>query len=150
MRKIAFFLIGTVAGLVALFSYRTSRGEALPAPAAPHSPEPSASGSAAPSGSPLPSRPPGARDVDGPVITTEFGTVQVRAVLDGNRLVDVVPLKVHDIHAHSLELNEYALPLLRAAVLAAQSAEVDTVTGATVTSQAYLTSLQAALDAAAK
>ncbi|MBV1850890.1 FMN-binding protein [Catellatospora tritici] len=148
MRKIAFFLIGTVAGLVALVSYRTSRGEALPVPAATAPPSPGPSGS--PSASPLPSWPPGAHDVDGPVITTEFGTVQVRVVLDGPRLVDVVPLKVHDIHGHSLELNDYALPLLHDAVLAAQSAEVDTVTGATVTSQAYLTSLQAALDAAAR
>ncbi|MDI1466226.1 FMN-binding protein [Catellatospora sp. KI3] len=145
MRKIAFFLIGTVAGLVALFSYRTSRGEALAVPAAvaPPSPGPSAS----PSTPPLP---PGARAGDGPVITTEFGQVQVRVVLDGSRLVDVVPLKVHDVHAHSLELNDYALPLLHDAVLAAQGARVDTVTGATVTSQAYLSSLQAALDAAAK
>jgi uncharacterized protein with FMN-binding domain len=46
------------------------------------------------------------------------------------------------------EINAYALPVLRQAVLDAQSAHIDTVSGATVTSDGYKQSLQAALDAA--
>ena len=46
------------------------------------------------------------------------------------------------------EINAYALPVLRQETLDAQSANIDTVSGATVTSDGYIESLQAALDAA--
>jgi uncharacterized protein with FMN-binding domain len=46
------------------------------------------------------------------------------------------------------EINAYALPILRQKTLSAQSAHINTVSGATVTSDGYLQSLQAALDAA--
>ncbi|MFC7484856.1 FMN-binding protein [Luedemannella flava] len=46
------------------------------------------------------------------------------------------------------EINRYALPILHDKVIEAQSADVDTVSGATVTSEGYLRSLQAALDKA--
>lgn len=46
------------------------------------------------------------------------------------------------------EINSYAVPVLNAAVVQAQGAQVDTVSGATVTSAGYIGSLQSALDAA--
>ena len=51
-------------------------------------------------------------------------------------------------NGHDTAINAYALPQLRQEVLAAQSAQVDAVSGATVTSDGYRESLQAALDAA--
>ena len=58
-----------------------------------------------------------------------------------------LPLFSEDVSAWEDIFNR-AAPLLRAAVIKAQSAQVQTISGATVTSDAYLTSLQAALDAA--
>lgn len=60
----------------------------------------------------------------------------------------VASLKLTDHEGRSVQISNYAAPILRSEVLQAQSADVQTVGGATVTSDAYLTSLQAALDAA--
>ncbi|WP_144120024.1 FMN-binding protein [Catellatospora sichuanensis] len=138
MRKITFFLLATIAGLIGLFSYRTSFGEAVPQsrPAEAATPAPSPTVIA------------GGRLVDGDAVFTEYGTVQVRVTFAGGRVADVVILQKHTVHEHSLVLNELALPRLREQVLDAQSAEVDTVSGATATSRAYLDSLQSAIDRA--
>jgi uncharacterized protein with FMN-binding domain len=69
------------------------------------------------------------------------GTVQVQVVFSGTRIADVVVLQAPDTGP-----TRHALPLLREMTLRAQSAQIDTVTGATMTSQAYRSSLQAAID----
>ena len=46
------------------------------------------------------------------------------------------------------EINDYALPILVQDTLQAQSAKIDMVSGATVTSDGYVESLQSALDQA--
>ncbi|WP_155368642.1 FMN-binding protein [Catellatospora vulcania] len=140
MRKITFFLLATIAGLVGLFSYRTSFGEAVP--------QARPAEAATPSPAPPPTLVAGGRTVDGDAIFTEYGTVQVRVTFAGERIADVAVLQKHTVHEHSLVLNELALPQLREQVLQAQSAEVDTVSGATATSRAYLDSLQSAIDRA--
>lgn len=89
-----------------------------------------------------------ARSYDGAVETNRFGDVQVRAVLRGNRLVDVVALQLPNDRARSAYISEQAAPVLRQEALDAQSASIDTVSGATYTSESYAQSLQAALDAA--
>jgi uncharacterized protein with FMN-binding domain len=92
----------------------------------------------------------GAKDgtFDGRQIHTRYGTVQVKAVISGGKITDVVPLQLTDVGSLSGEIDRQAVPMLRSEVLSSQSANVDTVGGATYTSQGYLSSLQAALDAA--
>ncbi|MDQ0862425.1 FMN-binding protein [Arthrobacter globiformis] len=85
---------------------------------------------------------------DGDVVQTRFGTVQVRITVKAGQITDVTALKLTDAEGRSAQISNYAAPILRSEVLQAQSADVQTVGGATVTSDAYLTSLQAALDAA--
>jgi len=85
---------------------------------------------------------------DGDVVQTRFGTVQVQITVKAGQITDVAALKLTDAEGRSVQISNYAAPILRSEVLQAQSAEVQTVGGATVTSDAYLTSLQAALDAA--
>ena len=85
---------------------------------------------------------------DGEVVQTRFGTVQVQITVKSGRITDVTALKLTDAEGRSVQISNYAAPILRDEVLQAQSANVQTVGGATVTSDAYLTSLQAALDAA--
>jgi uncharacterized protein with FMN-binding domain len=68
--------------------------------------------------------------------------------VSGGTITDVTPLQLTDDDRKSIQISNRAAPLLRTEVLAAQSAGVQTISGATVTSNAYLSSLQAALDAA--
>jgi uncharacterized protein with FMN-binding domain len=84
----------------------------------------------------------------GEVVQTRFGSVQVQITVGGGKISDVTALQLTDEDRRSVQISNYAAPLLRSEVLQAQSANVQTISGATVTSSAYLTSLQAALDAA--
>jgi uncharacterized protein with FMN-binding domain len=72
----------------------------------------------------------------------------VRVRISGGRIVEVSTLRLPSGNRTDREINNYAVPILRQEVLAAQSANIDTVSGATVTSNGYRESLQAALDAA--
>jgi len=84
----------------------------------------------------------------GAAVQTPYGTVQVQVTISGGRIADVTTLQLPGGNGHSTQIAQYAAPHLRSEVLAAQSANVNTVSGATYTSQGYLRSLQAALDAA--
>jgi uncharacterized protein with FMN-binding domain len=86
--------------------------------------------------------------VPGPVVWIPYGPVQVTAVVSGGTLVDVIAVQLPTADAHSAAVSSYAEPQLREMALAAQSANIDVVSGATFTSRAYAQSLQAALDAA--
>ena len=88
------------------------------------------------------------RKIDGAVVRTPYGTVQVQIVITGNRISDVRALHLTDANGTSRQISAGAAPILRREALAAQSAKVDTVSGATYTSQGYQMSLQAALDQA--
>ncbi|WP_426997350.1 FMN-binding protein [Pseudarthrobacter sp. N5] len=85
---------------------------------------------------------------NGTVVQTRFGAVQVRVTVSDGSITDVTALQLTDEDRKSVQISNRAAPLLRSEVLKAQSAEVQTISGATVTSDAYLGSLQAALDAA--
>jgi uncharacterized protein with FMN-binding domain len=85
---------------------------------------------------------------DGSVVQTRFGPVQVQITVQAGKITDVAALQLTDAERKSVQISNRAAPLLRAEVLQAQSANVQTISGATVTSDAYLGSLQAALDAA--
>ena len=84
----------------------------------------------------------------GAVVQTRFGAVQVQITVQSGKITDVTALQLTDAERKSVQISNRAAPLLRAEVLTAQSASVKTISGATVTSEAYLESLQAALDAA--
>jgi uncharacterized protein with FMN-binding domain len=84
----------------------------------------------------------------GSVVQTRFGAVQVQITVKAGSITDVEALQLTDDDRKSVQISNRAAPLLRAEVLAAQSADVQTIGGATVTSDAYLNSLQAAIDAA--
>ncbi|MEV0130169.1 FMN-binding protein [Dactylosporangium sp. NPDC050688] len=84
----------------------------------------------------------------GAVVTNPFGPVQVRIEVRGGRLVDVVPVRLPTAAARGIEIGMRAAPVLREQALQRQSADLDTVSGATYTSDGYRRSLQSALDAA--
>src|SRR5581483_1774935 len=90
----------------------------------------------------------GSRTVDGPVIDTRYGPVQVELVVSGGRITEVKTPEYPNEARRSQLINEQALPMLHDEVIQAQSASIDTISGATYTSDAYEQSLQAALDSA--
>jgi uncharacterized protein with FMN-binding domain len=129
-------LAATVAAVVALASYRTHlprRAHARPALIAHAARRP---------------HPPGTRAATGIALSTPFTTIQVRAFVHHGRLVDVEEVDVEDDNAHTKAINDRAIPLLHAEALAAGSAHIHVVSGATGTSASYITSLQSAIDRA--
>jgi uncharacterized protein with FMN-binding domain len=85
---------------------------------------------------------------DGSVVQTRYGPVQVQVQITGGAISDVAVIQYPDGDGKSVRINARALPTLRTEVLTAQSADVDTVSGATYTSDAYVSSLQSAIDEA--
>lgn len=94
--------------------------------------------------------PAGRRTVDGPVVRTDYGDVQVQVTLQGHQIVDVHALQLPVDRSRSAQISRYAEPLLRKEALQAQSANIDLVSGASYTSDGYAQSLQGALDSANK
>src|SRR5207248_9073523 len=86
----------------------------------------------------------------GPVVVNRYGPVQVRVTISGGQLVDVTAVQLPQDRSRSAAISNAAAPILRREVLAAHGADIDTVSGATYTSQGYAQSLQAALDAAGR
>lgn len=84
----------------------------------------------------------------GSVSRTRFGNVQVQITVSAGKITDVTALQLTDEDRRSVSISNRAAPLLRSEVLQAQSANVQSISGATVTSDGYLSSLQSALDAA--
>ncbi|MER8071137.1 FMN-binding protein [Streptomyces sp. NPDC094034] len=132
----------TAAALIPLWRYEPSLGtttsvEAAPSPP-PALPRPSAS---SPGSEPSPGGTP-AKTVQGSTVHTEKGPVQVEVTFEGDEISTVRLLRQPD-HPQTTA----AVPRLIEDTLAAQSADIDTVSGATITSDGYRESLQAAIDA---
>lgn len=159
MRRIAIAVAATVSIVVLLFSYHTSTdsgaaGGRGPAPAggpdrraqlpgrAVHgavlgaSPAPS-SGSSGASGT-----------FTGDPADTQYGPVQVQITVSGGRITAAQTLQVPQESNRDVRINSAAVPILNQEALTAQSAQIDTVSGATYTSEGYAQSLQSAIDAA--
>ena len=156
MRRITLWLFSTVAVLVLLFSYRTSTNKSGTAPVAATAEAPTGGAAPAPTGTATPARSSsatartssGAKTYRGSIAQTFWGPVQVTiTVIDGKISGVAVPI-YPDSNGWDEEVNASALPVLREETLSAQNAEIDSVSGATVTSDGYKQSLQAALDAA--
>lgn len=74
-----------------------------------------------------------------------YGYIQVQIVISGGRLTAVNFLDHPQDRRNSIEINDYAMPRLKSQAIQAQSAQVDGVSGATDTSQAFVESLNDAL-----
>ncbi|WP_440901689.1 FMN-binding protein [Actinosynnema sp.] len=129
MKRAIPVLLLTVAGLVPLWRYEPQAETATVAAEAPADP---GSGSTA-----------AGRVVAGEVQETRYGQVQVQLTYEGDRITAVTLLK-----QPSSAPTRQAVPVLVEETLEAQSAEVDSVSGATTTSAAYVRSLQSAIDSA--
>lgn len=84
----------------------------------------------------------------GSAVESGYGPVQVQAIISGGKLTDVKFLQMPNDREHSVEVTSQAEPLLFQEAVQAQSANIDTVTGATQDSEAFSQSLQNALSQA--
>ena len=165
MRRAVIVLGSTAAGLAALLSFKThSVAAADPAPSAPApsatTPQaaPSSPGSAAAKASATPkagtttqastATQAATRTVTGTVASTQYGPMQVQVTLAGTKITKVTVLQRTDDGAESDQIDATAIPTLTSETLAAQSAHIDAVSGASYTSSGYIQSLQSALDKA--
>ena len=170
MRRAILTLGSTAAGLAALLSFKThtsaadvaepavsptASSTAATMPAAPmtKSAKPKASATASPAkmkatasaGSGMST---GTRTITGAVDTTMYGPMQVKVTLDGTKITNVAVVQETNDGQESQSIDSFSIPKLTAETLTAQSSRIDTVSGATQTSDGYIGSLQSALDQA--
>jgi uncharacterized protein with FMN-binding domain len=81
----------------------------------------------------------------GPVTDAYYGLIQIQAFIRGGRLMALRVLRFPSDRRTSIIINRQALPMLRDEAISAQSADVDIISGATLTSRAFIQSLGGAL-----
>ncbi|MGW1501092.1 FMN-binding protein [Streptomyces mirabilis] len=133
----------SIAGLIPLWRYAPTSGTTTTTEVAAPASTPSSSSSLSSSSSPSSSASSSASQVvQGSTANTSKGTVQVEVTFEGDKISSVRMLQQPN-HPQTTA----AVPKLIQETLQAQSADIDAVSGATITSDGYVTSLQAALDA---
>jgi uncharacterized protein with FMN-binding domain len=169
MRRAILTIGSTAAGLAALLSFKTHSSAAADSAVAATTPTTIASptiaaptarshktGASSKMTSPKTGSPTAAssgmsttvRTITGSVETTRYGPMQVKVTLAGQRITNVTVLQQTDDGSLSQSIDSNAIPKLTSETLTAQSARIDAVSGATVTSSGYIQSLQSALDQA--
>ena len=156
MRRIVLWLASTATIVVLLFGYHTSTSGPATAsdtvvatPAAPQDTGSSGSGTSGSTSTSSGSTSSGtASTVTGSVASTRWGPVQVSITVTDGKITAVDVPQYPTGNGKDRQINASALPILTKETLSAQSADIDMVSGATVTSEGYVQSLQSALDQA--
>ena len=154
MRRVILAVTGTIAGLVALLSFK-SHSPTVPVAATAGTAGGSSSSSSTSSSSrtipgefqsvagPLTA---GETTITGKVANTAYGPVQVQLVVKSNKIVKVAILEQPTNTIRDIQIGEFAFPKLISETLSAQNAKIDAVSGASYTSAGYISSLQSAVD----
>ena len=149
MRRVILAVTGTIAGLVALLSFKSH---------SPTVPVASTSGTGSNSSSSSARTIPGEfqsavgtlttgeTTVTGKVANTVYGPVQIELVVKSHKIVKVAVLEQPTNTIHDIQIGEFAFPKLISETLTAQGAKIDAVSGASYTSSGYIASLQSAVD----
>ena len=156
MRRIVIWLASTITIVVLLFGYHTSTNKSTSAATVPSASAPTATSSPQASAPTTTSSPQAGssgnssniKTYTGSVAQTRWGPVQVKITVQDGKLTKVTVLQQPNGNRRDQEINDQALPILIDETVSAQSAKIDMVSGATVTSDGYLQSLQAAIDEA--
>ncbi|MFG2308229.1 FMN-binding protein [Streptomyces sp. NPDC048566] len=144
IRRAVLATAATVSGIVLLLSLKPAGDPAAASAQGAVSPQRTAAGQESPQGG---ARQTGTRTVTGDAVRTEYGPVQVRVSLSGGRIVGAEAVQAPRGGTSDTK-TALAVPRLNKAAVAAQSADIDSVSGATYTSAGYRKSLQSALDEA--
>ena len=155
MRRVILAITGTIAGLVALLSFKSHVPSVSAAAATGTGSSSSSSSSGAssatvpgqfPTGSQATNLPADETAITGQVANTAYGPVQVQLIMRNNKIIKVAVLKQPTNTTHDIQIGGAAFPRLISETLTAQNAKIDAVSGASYTSQGYIQSLQSALD----
>ena len=159
MRRVILAVAGTIAGLVALLSFKSHVPSAPVAATTGGAGGTSSSSSSSsgggqtevvpgafPQGSIAKNLPAGETAVNGKVASTSYGPVQIQLIKRASKIVKVAVLVQPTNTLHDVQIGEFAFPKLISETLAAQNGKIDAVSGATYTSAGYIQSLQSALD----
>jgi uncharacterized protein with FMN-binding domain len=157
MRRVILAVTGTIAGLVALLSFK-SHVPTLPVAATSGTGGGSSTSSSSSSSSSSSTTVPGEfqsgvgtltageTTITGHVANTVYGPVQIELVVKDSKIVKVAVLEQPTNTIHDIQIGQFAFPNLIKETLTAQSAKIDAVSGASYTSAGYISSLQSALD----
>lgn len=175
MKRFPLVLAGTVAGLAGILGFhpRTSTGAltvstssgssnsgsgasstgsgsaTTPTTAPPSSNNPSTSSSTTPSTTPSTTTPPAAAAVARSSTGTNeqygYGALSVKVTVVGNKITNITVPSLQTAEQYSQQIANQVIPMLRSEVLKAQSTNINGISGATYTAEAYVTSLQSAL-----
>ena len=157
MRRVILAVTGTIAGLVALLSFK-SHVPSIPVAATTGGSGGSSSSSSSSGGSTttVPGEFPqgslagqlsaGETAVDGNAANTAYGPVQIQLIERNSKIVKVAVLVQPANTLHDIQIGAFAFPKLISETLAAQTGKIDAVSGASYTSAGYIQSLQSALD----
>jgi uncharacterized protein with FMN-binding domain len=149
MKRIVLWCMSTLTALVLLFGYHTSTSSQAAAGGQSSAVAPVQSGSDATSGTASSgTSTTGSTTVTGDTASTRWGPVQVELTVANGTITDVSVVQYPSELGKDQQINARALPVLIQETLDAQNATIDMVSGATVTSEGYLESLQSALDKA--
>jgi uncharacterized protein with FMN-binding domain len=146
VRRSPIVLTATIAGVAAIVGFHArepSLSTASATASAGASPAPSASGTASGSST---TKTTGTKTATGNAIATQYGNAQVRVTVTGGKITKVEALQLQGNDPKSVQISSSAEPALRQSALTKQSAVIDAVSGATITSASYEASLQSALD----
>jgi FMN-binding domain len=153
MRRVILAIVSTVVGLVLLLTFKTHSTSGAGSPPAAIG-TPSAGGASGASGSGGGNDAgggkgtAGATTVTGAAASTIYGPVQVQIMVKGGKVTAAKAVEYPQDTPRDSQINAFAIPVLDREAASVGSARIDMVSGATYTSQGYLTSLQNALDQA--
>jgi uncharacterized protein with FMN-binding domain len=156
MRRVILAVTGTIAGLVALLSFK-AHDPTVPVAATSGTgggSSASSSSSSSSSGTTVPGEfrsvvgplTAGETTVTGHVAKTVYGPVQIELVVKNRKIVKVAVLQQPTNTIHDIQIGQFAFPRLISETLTAQDAKIDAVSGASYTSAGYISSLQSAVD----
>jgi uncharacterized protein with FMN-binding domain len=150
VKRAVLALAGTVAGTAGVLSFPVQKSQlALPvASSAQAGTRSTAAASTTPASPAAAGASPAAqtsRSATGSDVTFRYGDVAVKVTVQGARITKVQTATLNETDGRSYQIDSYAVPQLEQQVLAANSARVNGVSGATYTSQAFVDSLSSAL-----
>jgi uncharacterized protein with FMN-binding domain len=152
MRRVILAGVNTIVGLILLLSFKT---HSVPTALATRPAVIGNAGATTPTTGIVTSEPSGSTSTTTPAMTvtgnraqTRYGPVAVQITVSNGRVTAVDAVEYPTAKARDVQINTRAVPQLNQETLAAQSAQIDMISGATYTSVGYITSLQSALDRA--
>jgi hypothetical protein len=153
MRRVILAVTGTIAGLVALLSFK-AHAPTVPVAATSGPGSGSSASSSSSSARTIPGEfqsvagplTAGETAITGKVANTVYGPVQIQLIVKSHKIVKVAVLEQPTNTVHDIQIGEFAFPKLISETLSAQNAKVDAVSGASYTSEGYISSLQSAVD----